>query len=60
MSRFPLGVFCCISGVSGSGKSSLVNEIIHKTLARDLNHASNNPGPDHVIRGLEQLDKIIN
>jgi excinuclease ABC subunit A len=56
----PLGVFCCISGVSGSGKSSLINEIIHKALARDLNHAKTRPGRHDAILGAEQLDKIIN
>ncbi|MDO5023094.1 MAG: excinuclease ABC subunit UvrA, partial [Eubacteriales bacterium] len=57
---FPLGVFCCISGVSGSGKSSLVNEILYKTLARDLNRAKTVPGKYKSILGTEQLDKIIN
>jgi len=56
---FPLGVFCCVSGVSGSGKSSLVNAILYKALARDLNRASTYPGPHDAIEGLEQLDKII-
>ncbi len=58
--RIPLGVFCCVSGVSGSGKSSLVNEIIHKALSRDLNRAKTKPGAHAGIDGLEQLDKIIN
>jgi len=56
---FPLGVFCCVSGVSGSGKSSLVNAILYKALARDLNRASTYPGPHDGIEGMEQLDKII-
>lgn len=56
----PLGVFCCVSGVSGSGKSSLVNEILFNALARDLNHASTYPGPHDAITGAEKLDKIIN
>ena len=56
---FPLGVFCAVSGVSGSGKSSLVNEILYKALARDLNRASTYPGDHDAILGLEQLDKII-
>lgn len=56
---FPLGVLCCVSGVSGSGKSSLVNEILFKTLARDLNHAKTVPGKCRGIEGVEQLDKII-
>ncbi len=54
-----LGVFCCVSGVSGSGKSSLVNEILYKALARDLNRASTYPGQHDRIEGLEKLDKII-
>ncbi len=57
---FPLGVFCCISGVSGSGKSSLVNEILYKSLARSLNRAQSRPGKHWGIKGVEQLDKIIN
>jgi len=56
---FPLGVFCAVSGVSGSGKSSLVNQILYKALARDLNRASTYPGDHDRIEGLEQLDKII-
>jgi excinuclease ABC subunit A len=57
---FPLGVFCCVSGVSGSGKSSLVNEILYKALARDLNRAKTVPGKYKSMLGTEQLDKIIN
>ena len=57
--KFPLGLFCAVSGVSGSGKSSLVNEILYKALARDLNRANTYPGDHDSIRGLEQLDKII-
>ncbi len=57
---FPLGVFCCVSGVSGSGKSSLVNGILYKALARDLNRAKTRPGKYERIEGLEGLDKIIN
>ena len=57
--KFPLGVFCCVSGVSGSGKSSLVNSIVHQTLARDLNRAHTHPGDCDGIDGEEQLDKII-
>ena len=56
---FPLGVFCCVAGVSGSGKSSLVNEIVYKALARDLNRARTRPGDHDGIEGVEQLDKII-
>ncbi|MBP3568336.1 MAG: excinuclease ABC subunit UvrA [Lachnospiraceae bacterium] len=55
----PLGVFCCVTGVSGSGKSSLVNEIIYKTLAKKLNRARTIPGKYDDIIGVEQLDKVI-
>ena len=55
----PLGVFTCITGVSGSGKSSLTNEILYKRLARDLNRARIIPGKHKDILGLEQLDKVI-
>ncbi len=58
--KFPLGVFTCVTGVSGSGKSSLVNEILYKRLAKDLNHARVvRPGKHRAIEGLEQLDKVI-
>jgi len=56
----PLGVFTCVTGVSGSGKSSLVNEILYKRLARDLNRAFEIPGKHERIIGMEQLDKVIN
>ncbi|MDO5387700.1 MAG: excinuclease ABC subunit UvrA [Clostridia bacterium] len=56
----PLGCFVCVTGVSGSGKSSLVNEVIYKTLARDLNRAKIKPGKYNEITGLENLDKVIN
>lgn len=56
----PLGVFTCVTGVSGSGKSSLVNEILYKTLANKLNHANLIPGKAKEIKGYENLDKIIN
>ena len=58
--KFPLGVMTCVTGVSGSGKSSLVNEILYKRLARDLNRARTIPGKHTDILGLEQLDKVIN
>lgn len=55
----PLGVFTCVTGVSGSGKSSLINEILYKSLARSLNRAYTNPGKHKKIEGLEKLDKVI-
>ena len=58
--KFPLGVMTCVTGVSGSGKSSLVNEILYKRLARELNRAKIKPGDHDDITGLDQLDKIIN
>ena len=58
--KFPLGVMTCVTGVSGSGKSSLVNEILYKSLARRLNHARTIPGKHKRIEGVEQLDKVIN
>ena len=56
---FPLGLFCCVTGVSGSGKSSLVNSILYRVLARDLNRAYTNPGKYDSIEGEVNLDKII-
>lgn len=58
--KFPLGVMTCVTGVSGSGKSSLVNEILYKKLAKELNRARTIPGKHKRIEGVEQLDKIIN
>ena len=58
--KFPLGIMTCVTGVSGSGKSSLVNQILYKRLARDLNRARTIPGKHKRIEGLEQVDKVIN
>ena len=55
----PLGTFTCVTGVSGSGKSSLVNEVLYKTLAAKLNHARTRPGAHDGVEGLEHLDKVI-
>lgn len=57
--KFPTGVFTCVTGVSGSGKSSLVNEILYKTLARKLNRARIIPGKCKAVEGIEELDKVI-
>lgn len=57
--EFPLGVFTCVTGVSGSGKSSLVNEILYKHLAKELNRARCIPGKHRGIQGVRQLDKVI-
>jgi len=57
--RFPLGVLTCVTGVSGSGKSSLVAQTLHPALARDLNRADTRPGPHEAIDGLKKLDKVI-
>ena len=57
--KIPLGKFVCVTGVSGSGKSSLINQILYKTLARDLNRAKTTPGKCKAIKGIEHLDKVI-
>ena len=57
--KIPLGVFTAITGVSGSGKSTLVNEILHKSLAQKLNRAKSKPGEHKEIKGIEQLEKVI-
>ncbi|MBE5822255.1 MAG: excinuclease ABC subunit UvrA [Clostridiales bacterium] len=58
--KIPVGLLTCVTGVSGSGKSSLVNEIIYKILAKELNRANEKPGKYKSIKGLEYLDKVIN
>ncbi len=58
--EFPLGVMTCVTGVSGSGKSSLVNEILYKRLAKELNRARTIPGKHDAIEGIDRLDKVIN
>ncbi len=58
--EFPLGIMTCVTGVSGSGKSSLVNEILYKRLARELNRARTIPGRHTAIEGMDKLDKVIN
>lgn len=57
--KIPVGIFTCVTGVSGSGKSSLVNEIVYKSLAKSLNRARTIPGKHDKIEGVEQLDKVI-
>src|SRR4029079_14423155 len=56
----PLGVFCCVTGVSGSGKSTLVNEILYRAVANKLHRAKLRPGAHRRVKGLEQIDKIVN
>ena len=58
--KIPLGVFTCVTGVSGSGKSTLVNEILYKYIAKELNKANEKPGKCKKIKGIENIDKIIN
>ena len=58
--KIPLGQFICVTGVSGSGKSTLINEVLYKTLSKELNRASEKPGKCKEIKGLENIDKIIN
>ena len=58
--KFPLGQFICVTGVSGSGKSTLVNEILYKTIARDLNGSNEKPGKCKEVKGLQNIDKIVN
>ena len=58
--KFPLGVFNCVTGVSGSGKSTLINEVLYKNLVQQLNGASEKPGKCKKIKGIENIDKIIN
>jgi len=58
--KFPLGEFICVTGVSGSGKSTLVNEILYKTIAKELYRASDKPGKCKELKGIENIDKIIN
>ena len=57
--EFPLGTFTCITGVSGSGKSSLINDILYNTLARDVNGARTKPGKCRCVEGIENIDKVI-
>ncbi len=58
--KFPLGVFNCVTGVSGSGKSTLVNEVLYKTIAKELNGSNIKPGKCKAVKGLQNIDKIIN
>ena len=58
--KFPLSVFNCVTGVSGSGKSTLVNEVLYKTIAKELNGSNEKPGKCKAVKGLENIDKIIN
>ncbi len=58
--KIPLGVFTCVTGVSGSGKSTLVNEVLYKSVAKEINKSNEKPGKCKEIRGIENIDKIIN
>jgi len=58
--KIPLGVFNCVTGVSGSGKSTLVNEVLYKNLAKEINRSTEKPGKCSKIKGIENIDKIIN
>ena len=58
--KFPLGVFTCITGVSGSGKSTLINEVLYKTIAKELNGSNEKPGKCKEVKGLQNIDKVIN
>lgn len=58
--KFPLGVFTCVTGVSGSGKSTLVSEVLYKTVAKEINGSNEKPGKCKEVKGLENIDKIIN
>ena len=58
--KIPLGLFNCVTGVSGSGKSTLVNEVLYKNLAKEINRATDKPGKCSKIKGIENIDKIIN
>ena len=58
--KFPLGVFTCVTGVSGSGKSTLVNEILYKNIAQKINKSNEKPGKCNEIKGIQNIDKIIN
>ncbi|MCI8700103.1 MAG: excinuclease ABC subunit UvrA [Clostridia bacterium] len=58
--KFPLGVFTCVTGVSGSGKSTLINEVLYKNLAKEINKSTEKPGKCKQIKGIENIDKIIN
>ncbi len=58
--KFPLGIFTCVTGVSGSGKSTLVNEVLYKNIVKELNGSNEKPGKCKEVKGIENIDKIIN